>query len=105
MSICSVFIALGLFVAGEIYNRRAAFNAGLLAKVAILALLAGIVSGGVAQGLFSFLLTSGPNLTRFKLYSCQIACWGVAGTLSSRWMFIGRMHRDCYGRSTARQTA
>jgi hypothetical protein len=72
----AALITLGLFAAGEIYNRKL-FSVGIYRKGLIAGLIAGSIAGFVAQSVFSF--AGEPNF--FNQVILRSFCWAIMGGL------------------------
>lgn len=71
----TALLALGLFSAGEIYNRRQWISAGILRKAIPAGAIAGAIAGGVAQAVYTIHLDSA--IIRELIF--KPACWGLMG--------------------------
>jgi len=74
--ISAAWITVGLFAAGEIYNRRP-FKVAIYFKGMIAGIIAGVIAGFVAQAVFNF---SDPS-TFFGNVVVRVLCWGVMGAI------------------------
>lgn len=72
----AALITVGLFAAGEIYNRKP-FSYGIYRKGLVAGLIAGALAGFVAQSVFSF--AGEPNF--FNQVIFRSICWGIMGSL------------------------
>ncbi len=72
----AALITVGLFAAGEIYNRKP-FSLGIYRKGLVAGLIAGAIAGFVAQSVFSF--ADEPNF--FNQVIFRSICWGIMGSL------------------------
>ena len=70
------FITVGLFAAGEYYNRRP-FTLEIYRKGLLSGALAGAISGFIAQSVYSF--QGDPNF--FNQVIFRSICWGIMGAL------------------------
>lgn len=75
-AICAAPMALGLFWAGERYNRRR-LNTVAMTRVLIAGLVAGAIGGAVAQAVY--MVHSEPNI--FKHVVLRSICWGLMGAI------------------------
>lgn len=72
----SAMITLGLFAAGEIYNRKP-FSVGIYKTGLLSGIIAGALAGFAAQSVFSFATDPG----FFNQVILRSACWGIMGAL------------------------
>ena len=75
-AVCAALITVGLFAAGEIYNRRP-LSSAILRKALIGGAIAGAVAGAIAQAVYS--VQPAPSL--FKHVILRLFCWGLMGAI------------------------
>jgi hypothetical protein len=76
-ALAAMVIAIGLFWAIWVYNRRQTDVWDLLKKAVPSGFIAGAVSGGIAQAIFG--LTQFPNV--WTQFIFQAGCWGIWGCI------------------------
>lgn len=94
----SSILALGLFWAGEIYHRRPIWSPKTVGRALLVGAVAGLISGGVAQALYSVPLADGWARDYIFRSSCWALMGGILGSrLSTVVPNLGKWRGACAG--------